>query len=140
MAWIRPSRAALTFGTANVVVAGLLVAGVFGGLPVRWWVVDVLALILAAALLTASVALTANTRWQSLAVRISAWMVLGAGLALLAALALGASFLYAVSGSLGPQSTQVLTLALALDVPYLLVYPALQLWWLRGEKRDPAQS
>ena len=140
MAWARPTGLTLAFGLANAGLAALLVVGVFVGLPVRWWVVDVSAVVLAVALLGGSAGLLATTRWRWLALRISASLLLATGLSALAAIVLAASFLCGIFGSLGPQSTQFLFFAIALELPYLVAYPLLQLLWVRrqGQPSQPS--
>ena len=138
MAWKPPTGVPLAFGLLNLGLAALLVVGVFVGLPVRWWVVDVATVVLAATLVGGGAGVLGATRWRIWLLRISAWLLLATGLSAFAAIVLAASFLYAIHGSLGPQSTQFLFFAITLELPYLVAYPLLQLLWIR--RQGPASK
>jgi hypothetical protein len=53
-----------------------------------------------------------------------------------ATLALTASYLSGIYGPVGKGGALILVLVAALALPYLVVLPASQLVWLRGERRD----
>ncbi len=84
-------RVRYAFAAVAVVVAALLLVGVFVGLPARWAVVDVPAALLAIAEIAAAVSLV---RWRPTSrrvVRASSAVVLAFGLAFVAVLAWTAS-------------------------------------------------
>jgi hypothetical protein len=125
--WQRPSLGACGFAAGNLVLAALVLGGVFGALPVRFIAVDAGAVLLGALLVASTVALIAGARWTVAVVRAAAWAVLGLGLGLTAALVLGAACVRGVTGDLGVRGLAVLLVALALELPYLVLYPALAL-------------
>jgi len=137
MTWQRPPSAAWGFAAANLVLAALVLGGVFGALPARFIVVDGAALLLGGLLLVSSVALICNAAWRVLVLRIAAWAVLGLGLALTAALVLGAACVRGVAGDLGIRGLAILLAVLALELPYFVIYPALVLRWLRRQPKSP---
>jgi hypothetical protein len=134
--WHRPSPSSLGIAIGNLLLAATIVLGVFLGLPVRYWVVDGGALGIALLLLTSSLALARNAPWQVRVARVAAWVVLALGLLLTAALVVGAACVRGVSGELGVRGTAILLVALALEVPYLVVYPAATLRWLGREAKS----
>jgi hypothetical protein len=121
---------ALFFAALDVVSALLVVLGVFAGLPARWWPVDAGAALLAAILSACAVGLALeNSRARRLA-RVGLLVVLAVGLALVAAVALSASWLSGVYGPVGKGGALILVLVAALALPYLVGLPAAQLAWL----------
>jgi len=140
-------RAALVFGISDLVTAALIVFGVFGALPARWAPVDSVAALLAASKAASSAALlaaatraarqgtaigstSASDRWAWRLARAAAGFALAVGLCLVSALALTASWLSGVYGTVGRGGAVVLALVAALVLPYLVVLPAVQLCWL----------
>ena len=79
-----------------------------------------------------------RARWAERATRLASFIVLALGLALVATLALTASWLWGVYGPLGRGGAMLLVLVAALALPYLVALPALQLVWIgapRGRAR-----
>lgn len=119
------------FATGNLLVAGMFIFLALGALPARYWLVDGMIAILAAALVIATVALVRKTpRWIG-AGQVALAVVLAFGLVLFAALVIGAAFLRGVTGVLSARGVGILLAVLALELPYLVAYPGLQLLWLR---------
>jgi len=140
VAWTKPTPKAWAFSGANVAIGGLILAGVYGGLSVRWWVVDGAALLAAAALLVTSAALIVNASWRTLVASIGVGVLLGLGLISIGALVLGAAYARGVAGPVGARGVLMFVATIALLLPYLVGYPAFQLLWLRGERRPPRQT
>lgn len=109
--------------------------GVFAALPARYWAVDVPTLLLCVLSAASAVGLARKTRWWPRALRASAFCELVAGLAALAALALAVSYLGGVHGELGNMTVGFWIAGSLLLLPYLIVYPALQLVWLHAQTR-----
>jgi hypothetical protein len=126
-------RAALVFGVMDVLTALLVALAVFQGLPVRWAPVDVVAGLLVAGKLASGVALLARAPTAARLATASAGFALAVGLVLTTALALTASWLAGVYGPVGQGGAIVMTLVVALAVPYLIALPALQLVWLGAQ-------
>jgi hypothetical protein len=122
--------AALTFGVADLASAALLALGVFGGLPDRWWPVDLGALVMVALLSAAGFGLVRRTPWAAKVARAASAFALVVGLVLVAVLTLTASYLSAIYGPVGQGGAIILVLVVAMLVPYLVVLPAVQLVWL----------
>jgi hypothetical protein len=126
----RTLRAARAFGVANVTSAALVLFGVFAALPARWWPVDVAAAIVSLLLAIAGAGLLARTSWAERAARAASFVALGLGLALVATVALTASYLNGIYGPVGHGGAIILVLVAALALPYLVVLPAVELAWL----------
>jgi hypothetical protein len=122
-------------GLLNVGVALLVACGVFRGLPTRWWVVDGGAAIVTALLLASGASLLADHRLAERLTRLAGFVVLALGLALFAALALTASWLYGVYGPVGKGGSALFTLVALLVFPYLVVLPASLLAWVGPRPR-----
>jgi hypothetical protein len=119
-------RARVGFGLGNLATATLLIVGVFM-LPVRYWLVDALLVLGAIATAVSAVALLANVRWAARSLRISALTLLGVGLIAVLLAVLTLSFLAGVHGRWLEAGIPVTYSALALIVPYTIVYPIAQL-------------
>jgi len=120
----------VSFGTANLVSAALVGLGVFGGLPTRYWVIDVPAVVVIVLLGAAGAGLLARSTWGAPVARIASIVTLVLGLGLVGILALTASYLRGIYGPVGQGGALILTLVAALALPYLVVLPAVQLAWL----------
>ncbi len=119
------------FALFNTGAAALLTAGVFFGLPARVLAVDALAVVVLSGLGVASVALLfpASRAWRR-AARVAVTAVLGLGMLLVAALFFSAGHLYGIYGPVGQGGALLFLLVAALVVPYLVIFPALELVWL----------
>lgn len=131
--------ARLGFGALNLAVAALVAWGVFRGLPTRWWVVDGGAVIVCALMAGSGVALLADHRSKELVTRVAGFVVLALGLAVFAALALTASWLYGVYGPVGKGGAALFALVALLVFPYVIVLPAVLLAWVGPRaRREPS--
>jgi hypothetical protein len=127
------------FAVGNALLAIVMLAGVFGGLGMRWWVVDVPSVCVAALLLLSSFGLARTTRWAAAALRACAILELVVGLLALAALGVSAAYLGSVHGELGRSGQMTFILGITLLLPYLIVYPSVQLLWLHRRKQQFVQ-
>jgi hypothetical protein len=131
----RRSRAlAVAFGIFDLFAAGLVALGVFAGLPARYWVVDVGALVIMLVQVAGGVGLLGRFAWGQAVARWASLVTLGLGLAVIAALSFSLSYLLAIYGPVGRGGAIVFALVIALALPYLVVLPAGQLIWL-GPRR-----
>src|SRR5262249_45422202 len=112
---------AIVFGAVNLVSALLVYLGVFEGLPARYWPIDTAAAIVSLALVAGAIGLFGDARWGRWAARIAAIVALGAGLALVSALAVTVSYLSGIYGPVGRGGAIILTLVAAMALPYLIV-------------------
>jgi hypothetical protein len=127
------------FGVLNLGVAALVAWGVFRGLPTRWWVVDDGAAVVIALMAASGLTLLANHRLAERVTRIAGFVVLALGLAVFAALALTASWLYGVYGPVGKGGAALFTLVALLVFPYVVVLPAALLAWVGPRaRREPS--
>jgi hypothetical protein len=125
------------FGNAIIAVAVVIAAALYEA-PSRLIVVP--SVLLALLLLWSSFGLLRSTRWRLVALRACAWVGLGIGATAVAALAIAAGRWSAARGgleSLEGLEGSVLSpmLGLALLLPYLLLYPCVQLLWADRQKR-----
>jgi hypothetical protein len=123
---------ALAFAFVSLSTAALLFVGVFVGLPARWWPVDAGTVLLVVLELAAGLGLITGARWGVLVARIAGATALFLGLVAVTLLAVTASWLGGVYGPVGKGGAVVLGLVAALVLPYCVLLPAVQLWWLRG--------
>ena len=130
-----PRRGAIGFAIAHVTTAALLVVGVFMALPSRWTPVDASAALLIALHVAAGVALFVQSAHAAAIARISAFLSLGAGLLLIAIVSWTAAYLSGIYGPVGRGGAIIMTLVVALAVPYLVAIPAGELLWLGPPKR-----
>jgi hypothetical protein len=126
----------VVFAVANAITAAVLLFGVFAGLPDRWLWVDVPAVVMALLLLVASVALLRPGRATFGIVRAAASVVLALGLVATGGLTLAAAFLSGVLGEIGRTGFVVFVIVIALVVPYLVVFPSVQLVWAFRQFRE----
>jgi hypothetical protein len=131
------SRAArITFGLGHAVTAAVVFVGVFVALPSRWWPVDTaagVALLLHAA---SAVGLLRGARWAPLFARATCAFALALGLFLVTVLSVTAAWLSGVYGPVGRGGSIILALVAALALPYLVVLPVVELFWLRPAPRS----
>jgi hypothetical protein len=132
-----PGGASSVFACGNALLASALLGGVFGALPVRYWAVDAPSVLMAALLLISAYGLLRRCTWGMRALRISALCELAFGLAAIAALVLGVSYLGGVHGEVGRGGFIVSIVGSALLFPYLVVYPSLQLLWIHRATEPP---
>lgn len=133
----------VAFGVANVICASLVAFSVFSALPSRWWVVDGGALLVIAVLAISGVGLLWNTSWAVATARFASGVVLAVGLLFIGALALTASTLSGLYGTLGHATASAMVGAIALSAPYLVVLPIAELLFLGPApeaKARPTQS
>ena len=117
-------------GALDIVLAVVLLAGVWLALPVRWWPVDVGFTLLALALLAAGVGLYQGAAWGARVGRAVAASTLVTGAALATTLAFTAAGLAGLYGPVGSGGAIILVVAAFLVLPYLIVFPAAQLYFL----------
>jgi len=123
-----------TFAALDLLVAVLLALGVFRGLPDRWWPVDTGAMVLVAMFVASAVGLFRDAPWGRKVARAASTTTLLVGLALVTILALTASYLGGVYGAVGRGGSLILLFVAATALPYLVVFPAAQLLWLRAPR------
>ncbi len=128
-------RARRTFGGYFLLTATAIGFGVFRGLPVRYLPVDAAAAALALALAVGGLGLLGKTRWRERVARLVAWLALGVGLALTAALTLTASHIAGLYGPVGAGGALIFALVGLLTAPYLIVGPAVVVHWLSRRGR-----
>jgi hypothetical protein len=114
------------FALGNLVPA--LVFGIAGvALPVRYVFADTL--------LSLVIVTVVGSSWQALfrperalpALRVGAFTLLGLGLLLIALAGLSVAYLRGIQGDYGRGGVLIMTIVLLLALPYLVVYPALEL-------------
>ena len=122
------------FGLGNLAIGATLASAVFIGLPARSPIVDLPVIALTALMLASAGALLTRRSFGLSLLRVSALAGLVLGLGLVAALALSAAYLSGIHGDAGRRGALTLTLVMALAVPYLLLYPCVQLLWVHVER------
>jgi hypothetical protein len=123
----------------DLFLGGALLAGIWGGLPDRYWPVDVGGSALALLLVATGLALFGRFRWAERAALAVASLALVTGSVLVVALALTAGELAGLYGPVGQGGAAILTVAFLLLLPYLVVFPAAQVYSLLGAKEREAR-
>ena len=136
----RDRRARIGFGVGNLAIGLFVAIGVFRLLPTRWWLVDGGAAILSLLLASSGIALLRSSSMAERLTRVAASVVLVLGLALFAALALTASWISGVYAQVGATGAIVFGLVAALVLPYLVVFPAVELAWIGPRGRAAAKE
>jgi hypothetical protein len=131
----RGKLAQVGFGVVNLVSAVLVGLGVFVGLPTRYWLIDVPAVVVIVLLGAAGGGLLARRAWGASVARVASIVTLVLGLLLVGTLAVTVSYLRGIYGPVGRGGALILTLVAALALPYLVVLPAVQLVWLGSRWR-----
>lgn len=133
-----PSRSLVSrsFAIGNALLAAVVLWATFGGLTARDYWVDAPAVLLAAMLLVSSLGLLRGAPWALRMLRTCASIELLIGLCAIAGLALSVSYLLGTHSELGRSGALTMTLLLALLLPYMVVYPVLQLIWVYGTQRQ----
>lgn len=126
----------LGFALGNLLPALVLGLGCYA-LPLRWWGMDVPIALLVLGLIASSAVALWKQELAYRVLRVAAFALLVVGLALVAAFALSIAFLSGIHGAFGAFGSLLMGLVILLLVPYALVYPALQLWWLARAGRAP---
>ena len=127
-------RAYRLFAILDLLSALLLTLGVFVGLPDRWLVVDLPALVLIVLFAVSGGGLLAGAPWALKLARATGAVALAFGLLLVALLAIAASYLYGIYGPVGQGGALIYVLIAALVIPYLVGLPLAQLVWLRQDE------
>ena len=125
-----PKQLAIAF--AQLLLSVLILGGVWLALPARWLWVDVPATVLGSAALLAALALMGRKAWALRLARGVLWAELLLGTLTASLLAAGAAQLAGSYGPVGAGGALLLITIAFLVLPYLVVFPALQLRWLRG--------
>ncbi len=134
-----PRRLRRGFALGNLVPAAVLGVGCWA-LPLRWWAMDVpVALVVLGLVVTSAVSLS-NERAAPKLLRIAALTLLALGLVLVGAFALSVAFLSGVHGPFGAFGMILMGLVVLLLLPYAVVYPAIELWWLHQLKSSEASA
>jgi hypothetical protein len=116
---------------AQLLIAGLLLGGIWIALPARWSWVDVPGSVLAVAALAAAVALLLRAAWAGKLARVVLWAELLIGTLTVSLLAAAAAQLAGTYGPVGAGGTVLLVVVALLVLPYLVVLPVVQLRWLQ---------
>ncbi len=128
-------RARVGFGVANITIALAVAYGVFRLLPTRWWLVDAGALTIITLLGASGFMLLRRHPMRERVTRVAATIVLVLGLALFAAIAITASWISGVYQQVGASGAIIFGLVAALVLPYLVVFPAVELAWVSSPDR-----
>ena len=125
----------IAFALGNLVPATVLGAGLVA-LPVRWWPTDIVVGGGVLTLAAASSLVFGKPELTQRALTLAARVLLGVGIVLVTAAVLSLAFLAGIHGDFGRGGVTLMLLVTLLVVPYAVVYPLVELWWLGA--REPA--
>lgn len=117
---------------AQLMLALLLSVGIWVALPARYLLVDVVGSLIAMLAAGAAVGLIAGASWSLALARVAAAFELVIGTLCVSALALSVSQLAGAYGPVGAGGALLMGTIALLVLPYLVLLPALQLYWLRA--------
>jgi len=123
-------------GGLDLFLAFLLLVGVWVALPVRWMPMDMGMTLLALLLGGAGFGLYRGAEWGERAGRAVAALTLVVGCGLATTLAFTAAGLVGLYGPVGQGGAIILTVSAFLLLPYLVVFPAAQLYFLLPSETD----
>ena len=129
-------RAHRLVGVTQLIVAALTAAGVWIGLPTRWWPIDVAGTTLAVLIAASGASLLSRQPWAARVARLVAWVVLVAGCTVATLLAITVGHLWGLYGAVGSGGAVLMGTIAALVTPYLVGAPALWLSWLKRSSPD----
>jgi hypothetical protein len=112
---------------SQLLLAVLILCGVWLGLPARWLWIDLPLTSLALGCALVSVGLLTRARWAARATRVLLWIELGCGTLIVSLLGLSVAQLAGSYGPVGAGGAVLMATIAALIVPYLVVLPALLL-------------
>jgi len=116
---------------SQLLVASLVLSGVWVALPARYWLVDAPGTALALVCAASAYGLLTGRAWGPTVARVTSWFTLVLGAALVSTLAIVAAHLAGLYGPVGAGGAVLMGTVAALVVPYLVGFPVLQLVWLR---------
>jgi hypothetical protein len=116
---------------AQLIVAALLLIGIWRVLPARYLWVDLPGTLLAAAYLVSAVGLLARAGFAARLARAASWLGLSLGALTVTLLAFSLAHLAGQYGPVGSGGALLLGSTAVLVLPYLVGLPLLQLAWLR---------
>lgn len=123
-------------GGLDLFLAVLLLLGVWVALPARWLPMDLGITLLALLLAGAGIGLYRGAAWGERAGRAVAALTLVVGCGLATTLAFTAAGLVGMYGPVGQGGAIILTVSAFLLLPYLVVFPAAQLYFLLPSEAD----
>lgn len=123
-------RARIGFGVGNLVIALGVAIGVFRYLPTRWWFLDGAGVVICGLLGVSGVALLRQAAIAERITRIASAVVLAIGLVIVTATVATAGWISGVYGQVGTTGAVIFGLVAALILPYVVVYPAVELAWI----------
>jgi hypothetical protein len=116
---------------AQLIVAALLLIGIWRVLPARYLLVDVPGSLLALSYLVSAVGLLCGAGFAPRLARAASWLGLSLGALTVTLLAFSLAHLAGQYGPVGSGGALLLGSTAALILPYLVALPLLQLAWLR---------
>ncbi len=115
---------------SQLLLAALIVIGIWAALPARWWPVDVIGTGLAVLHGLGALGLLSGKAWGRLVSLVASWSTLVIGATAVTLLAFVVSHLSGLYGPVGAGGALLMGTMAALVLPYLVGLPLLQLRWL----------
>lgn len=122
-------------GAIDLALGLLFLLGVWTLLPVRWWPVDAGASLIGAGFVASGALLLRAHPLAERVARVVAGTTLAIGLALLIGLSYTVGNLYGLYGPVGQGGAVLLFVVSLLLVPYLVIFPAAQVYFLLPRSR-----
>lgn len=128
------SLAGIGFAAAHLLLAALVLFGIFGVIPSRWWGVDVPAGLVSLLLVGSAVGFIRRDPKGLQIARIAAWLILVVGMITFATLCFAAAFVAGVQGVLGKGVAMAYLLLILPVGTYFVLLPALELAWIHKQR------
>jgi len=129
----------IAFAVGNLIPATVLGSGLLA-LPVRFWPTDIVVGGATFTLAAASSLVIGRPALARRALLLGARVLLGVGLLLVTAALLSVAFLSGIHGDFGRGGVTLMLLVTLLVLPYAVVYPLVELWWLGARRGTPPVS
>ena len=124
----------------NLAVAGLVLIGVWAGLPARYAPVDVAGTVIAMLFAAVTVGLVVGPRWGRRVAFLASTALLVVGLCLATSLVMTAAHLVGLYGPVGGGGAALLAAVAVMVTPYLVIFPAWQAQTLWRHNRRTAAA
>lgn len=128
----RRSRRLVVWGCVDIALGLAFAWVIWAVLPARWMPVDVIGSIFALASIASGIGLVLGAPWARMVALATSAVTLVAGLALVTAVAVTASYLSGVYGPVGKGGGIILVFVALLLLPYMVLVPAAQIVSLRA--------
>ena len=111
-------------GGLDLLLAAILLGGIWGVLPTRWWLIDTIGTVLAVAFLVSAAGLLTRQAWGRRVALVVSWAVMVASLLCVTLLVWSAAHLAGLYGPIGQGGAALFGFVTLFIAPYFIAAPA----------------